>query len=94
MRIHTFAVGLLTAAIAVQVVPGHVWGLEIPTPSNAAHAYRKAYELADRSGLAKAGPLADDVTTTPLDDQAKAVLQANQAVVDLVRHDQSFTRLR
>lgn len=86
MKIHTFAVGLLTAAMAGQVVPGKVWGVEVGGASdNAAVVYRQAFDAADRSGVGKAAVMDGDVHTIALDGSVKTLLNENQDVVGLVR---------
>jgi hypothetical protein len=87
MKIHTFAVGLLTAAMAVQVVPNHVWGLELPSPAgaNAADLYRQAFDAIDKSAVAKSPVFQNDIKTTPLTDETKSLLESNKEVIGLVR---------
>ena len=50
MRIYTFAVGLISATLALEMTPGRVWAIELATPTtvqseNAADLYRQAVGL-------------------------------------------------
>jgi hypothetical protein len=87
MKIHTFAVGLLTTAIAAQIVPGKVFALDLPTTAaaNSVDTYEQAFAAAARTGLTKSPLLQQDPRTTPLDDKTKTFLDANHDVVRLVK---------
>lgn len=86
MKIHTFAVGLITAAMAAQVVPGRVWGVEVAGPaSNSAETYGRVFEQVAASGVAKTPVMQEDVRKVLLDDRVRGVLDANKDVVVLVK---------
>lgn len=85
MKVHTFAVGLLAAAMAAQVVPGRVWGVDVPGPANAAETYGRAFELVTTSGAAKSLVMQEDVRKVPLDERANGLLEANKDAVGQVK---------
>ncbi|HZZ43572.1 MAG TPA: hypothetical protein VFE58_11595 [Tepidisphaeraceae bacterium] len=85
MKIHTFAVGLLTAAIAGQVLPGRVWGVDVAGEVNSAITYRQAFDAAKQNGAGKSPVMSENVRTAALDENVKGLLAANQNVIGLVK---------
>lgn len=73
--------------MAAQVVPGKVWGVEVPTPAgtNAADVYRKAFDAIDRTKVKDTDVLQCDMRQVVLDEKVKDLLAHNAETIALLR---------
>src|SRR4051794_20828240 len=87
MRVYTFAVGLISATLALEMAPGRVWAIEVAAPAtvqseNAADLYRQAVALTKDT---KAADDADDwAGRDKLPKETAAVLEQQKEIIALI----------